>query len=141
MIAAIIKNGRLARGLTQKELAEQTNISIRSIQRIENATLLPRSYTLKTIAGVLEIPFADLVADVKETETEKRAPVPVGNKPRQIIFSIFIPLLVLLAGLAFISQSAGFPETSFEAFVFWGLLCLFITAVLYFIWQPHKTNE
>lgn len=141
MIATMIKQGRQAKGLTQKELAEQTNISVRSIQRIENAALLPRSYTLKTIAGVLDIPFADLVATENDTATEPAEHPSVNKLPRKIIFSVFIPVLGVLAGLAFISQSAKFPETNFETFIFWAMICLVVAIALYIIWHPLKKNE
>jgi transcriptional regulator with XRE-family HTH domain len=40
---------RLAKGLTQGELAEKCNLSLRTIQRIESAEVTPRSYTVKLI--------------------------------------------------------------------------------------------
>jgi transcriptional regulator with XRE-family HTH domain/ketosteroid isomerase-like protein len=40
---------RLAKGLTQGELAEKCNLSLRTIQRIESAEVTPRSYTIKLI--------------------------------------------------------------------------------------------
>ena len=45
---------RLAKGLTQTELAEKCNISLRTIQRIESTEVTPRSYTLKLIFEVLD---------------------------------------------------------------------------------------
>ncbi len=45
---------RLAKGLTQGELAEKCNISLRTIQRIESAEVTPRSYTVKLIFTNLE---------------------------------------------------------------------------------------
>jgi len=45
---------RLAKGLTQGELAEKCNISLRTIQRIESAEVTPRSYTVKLIFANLE---------------------------------------------------------------------------------------
>ncbi|MDY8137462.1 helix-turn-helix domain-containing protein [Aquimarina sp. 2201CG5-10] len=45
---------RLAKGLTQTELAEKCNISLRTIQRIESTEVTPRSYTLKLIFKVLD---------------------------------------------------------------------------------------
>jgi transcriptional regulator with XRE-family HTH domain len=40
---------RLAKGLTQTELAEKCNLSLRTIQRIESTEVTPRSYTLELI--------------------------------------------------------------------------------------------
>ncbi|MDI9309007.1 MAG: helix-turn-helix transcriptional regulator [Limnohabitans sp.] len=48
---------RLSKGLTQSELAELCNVSLRTIQRIELAEVTPRSFTVKTIFSVLEYDF------------------------------------------------------------------------------------
>jgi DNA-binding XRE family transcriptional regulator len=45
---------RLAKGLTQGELAEKCNVSLRTIQRIESAEVTPRSYTVKLIFESLD---------------------------------------------------------------------------------------
>jgi transcriptional regulator with XRE-family HTH domain len=49
---------RMAKGLTQEELVEKCNISVRTIQRIENGEVVPRSYTVKTIFAALDYDFA-----------------------------------------------------------------------------------
>ncbi len=45
---------RKSKGLTQEELVEQCNISVRTIQRIEAGEVSPRSYTIKTILSALD---------------------------------------------------------------------------------------
>ncbi len=45
---------RLAKRLTQTELAEKCNFSLRTIQRIESNDVVPRSYSVKTIFSVLD---------------------------------------------------------------------------------------
>ena len=45
---------RLARGLTQQELADVCQVSLRTIQRIELAEVNPRSFTVKTIFSALD---------------------------------------------------------------------------------------
>ncbi len=45
---------RLAKGLTQRELADRCNLSLRTIQRIESAEVMPRSYTIKLIFECLD---------------------------------------------------------------------------------------
>lgn len=45
---------RKAKGLTQEELVEKCNISVRTIQRIESGEVTPRSYTIKTILAALD---------------------------------------------------------------------------------------
>jgi transcriptional regulator with XRE-family HTH domain len=145
MIATLVKDGRIAKGYTQKELAELTNISIRSIQRIENASLLPRSYTLKTIAQALDLPFtaffetAEKENDITSNKTSFSLPQEkILTKAQQVILSIATPLLVIFLAIAFISQSNKFPETTFELMLFWTIVTILITTALYFIWQSKK---
>jgi transcriptional regulator with XRE-family HTH domain len=45
---------RKAKGLTQEELVEKCNISVRTLQRIESGDVTPRSYTIKTILAALD---------------------------------------------------------------------------------------
>ncbi len=45
---------RKAKGLTQEDLVEKCNISVRTIQRIEAGEVVPRSYTVKTILSALD---------------------------------------------------------------------------------------
>lgn len=45
---------RKSRGMTQEELVEKCNLSVRTIQRIEAGEATPRSYTIKTILAALD---------------------------------------------------------------------------------------
>ena len=45
---------RKAKGLTQEELVEKCNISVRTLQRIETGEVVPRSYTIRTILAALD---------------------------------------------------------------------------------------
>jgi len=45
---------RTEKGLTQEELVEKCNISVRTIQRIESGEVTPRSYTIKSILAALD---------------------------------------------------------------------------------------
>lgn len=53
----LIKELRLKKGITQEDLAAKTDISVRTIQRIENGDVDPRAYTLQSIATALEVDF------------------------------------------------------------------------------------
>jgi transcriptional regulator with XRE-family HTH domain len=133
MIASLVKEGRIAKGYTQKELSELSNISIRSIQRIENAEILPRSYTLKTLAGILGISF----------ETFQQAePVRKGftkiNRNQKIILSAGISLFIFFLAWAFLAQSSNFPETEFELIIFSAIVLLLITSLLAIIWRSKS---
>lgn len=54
---------RKQQGLTQEELVERCNISVRTIQRIEAGETTPRSFTIKTILEALGVEF-----DIQNTE-------------------------------------------------------------------------
>lgn len=54
-IGTKIKELRVLKGLTQEELAEQTGLSVRTIQRIESGEVDPRTYTLTALAEALEV--------------------------------------------------------------------------------------
>ena len=50
---------RKAKGLTQQELAEQCKVSVRTLQRIENGVVTPRTYTVRTIFATLGCDFQE----------------------------------------------------------------------------------
>jgi transcriptional regulator with XRE-family HTH domain len=133
MIAGYVKEARLAKGYTQQELSELSNISVRSIQRIENGEILPRNYTLKTLAGILEISFESMLTVAPVSKPARRA-----NKAQKIIMSVGIVLFVVLGSWAFIAQSPRFPENHFEFLTFAALVFLGLTIILYFIWRTRS---
>lgn len=61
----LIKQLRLKKGITQEELAARTELSVRTIQRIESGEVDPRAFTLQAIASVLDVDFETF------TETEE----------------------------------------------------------------------
>ena len=77
----LIKELRLKKGITQEELAARTDISVRTIQRIESGDVDPRAFTLQSIAAALEVDYevlvsaeADLAAS-NEKETSRWLPL------------------------------------------------------------------
>jgi len=50
---------RKAKGLTQDEVAEMCNITVRTIQRIESGSSTPRAFTIKKISEVLGFNYFD----------------------------------------------------------------------------------
>jgi transcriptional regulator with XRE-family HTH domain len=67
----LIKELRIKKGMTQEELAGKTEVSCRTIQRIENGQVDPRSYTLQMIAKALEVDFCLFTAN-EAGESEER---------------------------------------------------------------------
>jgi transcriptional regulator with XRE-family HTH domain len=66
----LIKELRIKKGLTQEELADKTEVSARTIQRIENGEVDPRAYTLQMIAKALEVDFSVFTDATSDLETE-----------------------------------------------------------------------
>lgn len=66
----LIKELRLKKGMTQEELADKTEVSARTIQRIENGEVDPRAYTLQMIAKALEVDYNMLVENEPNEEQE-----------------------------------------------------------------------
>ena len=65
-----IKDVRLKKGLTQSELADETSITLRTIQRIENNDVKPSFHSLKELSRVLETDFSELNYKTKEKTYE-----------------------------------------------------------------------
>lgn len=62
----LIKELRIKKGMTQEELATKTEVSARTIQRIENGEVDPRAYTLQMIAKALDVDFSLFVENDPE---------------------------------------------------------------------------
>ncbi|GGF03273.1 helix-turn-helix domain-containing protein [Hymenobacter cavernae] len=58
-IAAI----RKSKGFSQELLAEQSGVSLRTIQRVEQGDTVPRGYTLQALATALEVSLDDFRAE------------------------------------------------------------------------------
>jgi transcriptional regulator with XRE-family HTH domain len=54
---------RKGKGLTQEELVEKCNISVRTLQRIEIGEVTPRSYTVRTILAALDYDLTAVTLD------------------------------------------------------------------------------
>ena len=64
-----IKELRERNGMSQEELCENSGISLRTIQRIENGESVPRGSTLKMIASTLNVSSDSLTNTQQEEET------------------------------------------------------------------------
>lgn len=136
IIARAIREGRAAKGLTQQELADLAGISLRSVQRIEGGEVSPRAYTLRVLGEKLGI--SDWGGGGAVGAVESRVPGRVGrrlNKPQRIILTVGLGILFFLGSVAFVAQSRRFPETQFEALLYWGGVVLVYIFVLFRIWR------
>lgn len=134
-LAEIVRSRRNFKGLTQTELAEKTGLSLRSIQRIEKGEVLPRSFTIKALAAILEF-NPESMNKSSETNTQE-----TSGKAKKLILSIGSSLTLLFIALAFLAQSATFPETSFEFYLFVAGVITLLTILQWFIWVKPKPGN
>lgn len=59
---------RNARGLTQEEVAERSNVNVRTIQRLESGMVKPRVYTIKALSGALDFNFLAILENSESAD-------------------------------------------------------------------------
>jgi transcriptional regulator with XRE-family HTH domain len=82
---------RKSRGLSQELLAENSGISLRTLQRIEAGTTTPRPYIIKTLADVFNVPVEELTTTMESIDEQRNEAI---AKLRQINFSALSVLLI-----------------------------------------------
>lgn len=91
---------RKLKGLTQKELANRTNLTVRTIQRIEKGETEPHLQTIKLLAAALEVELEELIVleDPKEESIQKKWLLLMHATPFigfvMPLANIFIPLFL-----------------------------------------------
>lgn len=106
---------RLAKGLTQTELAESCNLSLRTIQRIEGSEVLPRAYTVKQIFEALGEDFFESKSgqsSLKSWFSDFANSLHLTSKKMRIIIAISI--LFGAIGLTFIGVSDYLKTKNFQ---------------------------
>lgn len=78
---------RQQKNMTQEQLAEKCKVSTRTIQRIENGEVDPRSYTIQALSEVLDFDFG---IDPTSLESQWLAALHLSN----IFYIVIIPLVI-----------------------------------------------
>ena len=89
-IAKSISEARKIKGLTQEELAEQSKINLRTIQRIENSESEPRGKTLTLICDVLQIDVTELISNENSQKKSN-----IGTKIINVLFLVALNFVLL----------------------------------------------
>ena len=97
-IAESVKYHRQNKGYSQEELSLRTNVTVRTIQRIEKAEVSPHLNTIKLLAAALEVEVTDLLPldNPKEETIKKKWLLLLHATP---LLGIFIPLCNVLLPL------------------------------------------
>lgn len=133
MIATIVKEKRKTLGYTQQEVSDITKISLRSIQRIEKGTVMPRMHTLKALSESLDFSLDMLNSEESNPNVLERV-----SFYRKLILSISSSLTIVLLSAAYIAQSKRFPETNFEFLIYCTSIVAVISIILVKIWDPKR---
>ena len=132
MIAKIVKEQRIQLNYTQKDLADISNISLRSIQRIEKGEVTPRISTLKILSKFLNFTLDDL--DNNHLNGSKKR----VTFFREVTISILLICIILLIATAYIAQSKTFPETDFELLMYYSVVNVLLGVILIKLWKNKK---
>lgn len=85
--------------LTQVELADKADISVRTLQRVE-AGALPKGHTLRSLAAALEVDPGELIAEGNETASDQSTHklINISSLPGTLFppLNIILPLAVAL---------------------------------------------
>ena len=102
---------RNSKGLTQDEVAEKCNVTVRTIQRIESGTVKPRAFTMKIISEVLGFDFFETSntgydVDIKFKNSNRKDLFNLKtNAMKKISILATSSLIIGLAVFIFVSES------------------------------------
>ena len=120
---------RKIKGLTQEELVHKCNINVRTLQRIENGVVMPRSYTIKMIfealgseidlneymetREVIKFP-SNLIAWIKNQYVEMNEWLKRNNLSMKKISMISVLALATLVFITAVSMNKGKSNSAKE---------------------------
>ena len=119
-----IKSARTQKGITQKELAEETGLTERTIQRIENHEVEPSVYSLNKISEILSFDF----------QTEKMR---IMKRRNQIIYTVMIVWTIALAFNLFFTEFS-FDNRWWEIVIWFMTLVFVVTGQIYIPYRRRK---
>ena len=119
-----IKSARTQKGITQKELAEKTGLTVRTIQRIENHEVEPSVYSLNKISEILSFDF----------QTEKMR---IMKRRNQIIYTVMIVWTIALAFNLFFTEFC-FDNRWWEIVIWFMTLVFVVTGQIYIPYRRRK---
>ncbi|HCN82193.1 MAG TPA: hypothetical protein DIT07_01045 [Sphingobacteriaceae bacterium] len=127
-VAQLVREHRIQKNYTQQELADLAGISLSPVQRIEHAEVLPRDFTLKTLARHLDIVLEPDSVDIPKKSRRL-------NFQQKLVISVGVALVMIVLAFAYVFQSPTFPETAFELCLYIAALAALYTLLLTRIWK------
>jgi transcriptional regulator with XRE-family HTH domain len=105
---------RKAQGLTQEELASKSNVTVRTLQRIEAGVVTPRSYTIRLISTALDCSIYDFSESNSKTEQLYKWAIDLFNLKTNTMrkISILSASTIILSFILFVLTSEGKAQKS-----------------------------
>ena len=119
-----IKAARSQKGITQKELAEKTGLTERTIQRIENHEVEPSVYSLNKISEILKFDFT-------------KEKLHIMKRRNQIIYTVMIVWTIALAFNLFFTEFS-FDNRWWEISIWFMTLVFVLTGQIYIPYRRRK---
>ena len=119
-----IKSARTQKGITQKELAEKTGLTERTIQRIENHEVEPSVYSLNKISEILKFDFT-------------KEKLHIMKRRNQIIYTVMIVWTIALAFNLFFTEF-NFDNRWWEIVIWFMTLVFVVTGQIYIPYRRRK---
>ena len=141
MIAKKIKQLRKQVGYSQEKLAEKAEVSLRTIQRLENGKTDPRGDTIIRIAKALDVSLDDLI-DWKQEEDRTYLTFLHLSALSYLLFpllGIIVPLFLWIARKNKIKELNKNAKELLSFQITWTLL-LFLGFISYLIWWNYKIS-
>ena len=125
---------RKSKGFSQELLADQSGVSLRTIQRVEQGETVPRGHTMQALATALDVPLDALLAS-QPAEAVVAAPLLVPPTPTPTVPALRQALLAADAQLPpdpHVLQLLNLSALCLLVFPFFNLL------VPYLLWRKHR---
>ncbi|WP_306642366.1 DUF4870 domain-containing protein [Sanyastnella coralliicola] len=100
-----IREHRIQRRLTQSQLADETQLSLRTIQRVESSEDLPKGNTLKRLEEYFEVQFDDTPCRIDEVTLSKIKMINLS-----VLSFLFLPLLHIILPLVIWKRNSDNPS-------------------------------
>jgi transcriptional regulator with XRE-family HTH domain len=139
MIAEKIKQIRTQKGFSQEELAEKTNLSLRTIQRVENGKSDPRGNTIIRIAEALNVNIDTFIDSQKEENNTYLASLHISALSFLLfpLLGIILPLLLWISKKDQIKSLTSHAKKLLSFQITWTIL-LFMGLIGFLFWGNYK---
>lgn len=124
---------RKSKGFSQEVLAEQSGVSLRTIQRVEQGETVPRGHTLQALATALAVPLEALRAEPETAAMTIAAPLAIAeSEPTRLVTA---PMVAPPSGVRSDLEFIQLLNLSALSFLVVPLLNIVVPLLL---WRKHR---